>query len=939
MRFRVLGPLAVDGAPGPMQAPKSRLLLALLVSAAGEVLPLSRLEEWMWDGRPPSAGALRWQVHRLRTELGAELIVRENGGLRLRLDLDDADDADDVDAVQFEAGLHEGRRLLQAGRPKAAGDVLRGALALWRGTAYEGLLDVAPLADESRRLHRLERVALELRIASDLEIGRHAEAAVELADLVADDPLREHVRALQLRALAGSGRRAEALAAYDEARATLVRDLGLEPGDELRQLHRALLAGTPLEPARDERRTALFDEPAATLSEPAPAELPAASGTFTGRGDELQQLTHALLDRACQVIVVAGAGGSGKSTLAVHAAQRTREGFADGQLYVDLLGSTPGASPRSPLAVLQRFLRSLGDDRGAALQDLDEAAARFRSATSGRRVLILLDNARDAAQVRPLLPGSGTSTVVVTSRNPMATLDGATRLRLSQLDSAEARQLLERLLGSDRVAQDPEAADRLTALCDRLPMALCIAAARLAAHPTWTLRHFASRLEDRSRRLGELVQDDRAVRTGLGLALDDLDAAETRILLLVALLDVPDVTTPLTAALAAVPAVEAARTLETLGESHLLEEVGARRYVLHDLTRLVARERAEADLPRGDREDAVERALHWALASVRQAVVATGRGLNRLQRGLSPEEVLVTGAAFGSEVEAIDWLDAEVPGLLAATWQAIQGPARFHSAARGLGAAIFPALASRGMHAEQLAVMSGLLRISPKSADTAWIHLDVGNTHLQLGDPAAAERHGRQALEFFARAHDVANEAQGCGVVGLALNHQGRHTAAVDLLQRGVELARTVDNLGAAAGCANNLADTLIQLERFAEAVDAAELAMDLSRKVGRHRHETMSRLTLAEARMFSGDPEEALRLLPVVIERLRELREPIAEAVAHWRSGEALAMLARTAEARTERQASLDLLVQLDRLDREEAEALLRDPAPSAPAALLTPS
>src|SRR6185437_2748391 len=472
----------------------------------------------------------------------------------------------------------------------------------------------------------------------ELALGGHDQAVAEVRRLLADHPLREGLWLLLMRALDGAGRHAEALEAYGQARDAISGQLGVDPGAELRQLHADLLAKdtapagvitvsipggatppllgglpAPPDPPGPTRR----GRPAPALR---PAQLPADIADFTGRDEQVKRLSDLLSGTgatgdpgAVRIAVVAGSGGLGKTSLAVH---RVRRRFPDGQLYVDLLGAT--AAPLLPGDVLARFLRDLGVDGRDVPVDEDERAARYRTTLARRRMLVVLDNARDAAQVRPLLPGSALSAVLVTTRSRMPDLASTKLVDLNVLDDDEALKLFVKVVGEERAAAEPEATAELLDACAGLPLAIRICAARLVTRSGWTIRAMAGRLTDEHRRLDEMRAGDLAVRASFEVSFTSLPPSTDKqgidpalAFRLLGLWQGPSISAVAAAALFGVPEYSAEDALEVLVDTHLLESVTTDRYRFHDLLRVYAAERAEADLPAAERDAAVTRLLTW----------------------------------------------------------------------------------------------------------------------------------------------------------------------------------------------------------------------------------------------------------------------------------------------------------------------------------------
>lgn len=505
MRFRMLGPLLVDDGASwsAIRAAQQRLVAAILLLEAGRAVPVERLVDELWGERPPpsAAATVRGYMMRLRRLLGGgpggPLVTR---GLGYELVVEDSD----VDARVFAGLVASGRRALADGRPATAAAKLAHGLALWRGPALADVPASPAVTAEAERLGQLRLAALEDWLDVQLQLGRHADVVDEAQRLVAEHPLRERLWARLMLAQYRCGRRAEALAAYQRARRALVEELGLEPGPELRELQRAVLDGQP------ELLTPVHPGAAAVAAwaRVVPAQLPAETTAFSGRQAALAQLDSHLPDpeirRSPAMVAIAGTAGVGKTALAVHWAHRVRDRFPDGQLYLDLRGWAAGA-PLLPIDALAGFLPALGVPAAEVPDEVQQAAALYRSLLAGKRVLVVLDNARGPDQVRPLLPSGPGCMVVLTSRDQLSGLvarDGAVRLGLDALAPEEARILLARLLGAERVEAEPEAVAGLARLCGYLPLALRIAAANLADRQRTTVADYAAELAAGDR-LGE----------------------------------------------------------------------------------------------------------------------------------------------------------------------------------------------------------------------------------------------------------------------------------------------------------------------------------------------------------------------------------------------------------------------------------------------------
>ncbi|WP_103348552.1 BTAD domain-containing putative transcriptional regulator [Amycolatopsis sp. CA-128772] len=577
--FGVLGPLAVEGPPGhwvALRGERQRTLLAVLLLNAGRAVPADVLVEALWpDGPPKSATSnLHTYLSRLRERIDGLRV--EHGPLGYRLVVEPAE----LDLLGFRAAVAAGR---QAADPVAAAGHYRRALGLWRGPVLAGL-HVPRLDADVARLESERLAVFEDCVDAELTAGRHGELTGELQAVITEHPLRERPAAQLMTALHRAGQQGSALEVYRRLRATLIEELGVEPGAEARRVHAAVLRG---------------EDPVPRLP---PAvwpvcQLPPDIGDFTGRDTELAELTRVLgAGGGVPVAVLSGEPGAGKSTLAVRAAHRLRRQFPDGQLYVPLAGRDIGE-------VLADLLRALGVPGPAVPDDVRARAAVFRGRLSDRRVLVVLDDAVDPGHVRTLLPGTPGCAVLVTSRRRLSGLAGAHRLALGPLSGTDAAELLDRLAGA-RVARERADAERIITACARLPLALRIAGSRLAIRPHLRLGELADRLEDEVRRLDELTVSDLAVRSSIALSYEGLRPPARRAFRLLGRCRLADL--PAWAVTTLVDDPDADEAVEELVEASLLEArgpdpTGEGRYRMHDLVRLYAAELAEPSSAEGVR--------------------------------------------------------------------------------------------------------------------------------------------------------------------------------------------------------------------------------------------------------------------------------------------------------------------------------------------------
>jgi DNA-binding SARP family transcriptional activator/tetratricopeptide (TPR) repeat protein len=683
---RVLGPLEVRvaGAPLPLGPRKQQVVLAMLAVQAGQVVSLDELVDEVWPDAPPASAVanVRSYAASIRRSLEAvegrrDRLVRRGSGYQLSVA------PDELDLLAFSAQAGEGRRALRSGDLAAAVAAFRSGLACWRGPVFAGL-PLGPALTARVAVLEEERLALTEELADALlALDEPAEVARVLRQHVHSHPLRERAYGLLMKALCRLGDVAAALRTYADARSALVEQLGIEPGAELRRLHQSILDG---EAGAVERETAVAGQRSPVVR---PAELPADLVDFVARDAEVQQVVAMLSApgeaTAVPVCGVVGQAGVGKTSLAVHVGHRLRASFPDGQLFVDLRGAD--SHPLDPAEVLAQFLRKLGVPGEAVPLDVQERAALYRSLLADRRLLVLLDNVCDEDQVKPLLPGTPTCAVLVTSRYRLPGLVALASVDLGELDTDGGVALLEQTAGAARVRAERAAAERLTRICGGLPLALRIVGVKLAASPHRTLAALVERLAEERHRLDQLSHSGFAVRSSLDFSYHRLDPADQKLLRHMSLLDAPDFAAWTAAAVAgqAVPVLE--EGLDRLIAAHLVQiagtdVVGQVRYRMHDLVRVYARGRAEAEDPEPDRVAVVRQALHhWLGVATAGEEALFGNSyavqLGRAVCNAEPDQAALERASK----DPLAWIEAEraalvstlrqatTVGLLAECWQ------------------------------------------------------------------------------------------------------------------------------------------------------------------------------------------------------------------------------------------------------------------------------
>lgn len=921
MEFRILGAIeaSVDGRDVPLGGQRPRLLLAALLLNAGRTVGTEELVDAVWDTRPPSSARTQLAIHvsglrKAFAAAGATARVIETAGHGYRLDTTEVQ----VDAVTAERLVGEVRDGAAAPAPPAETvERLRSALALWRGKVLGGLRTPA-LEPAVRRLEELRLYAAEELFDIELAAGRHHELIGELSALLGEAPLRERMRAQLMTALWRAGRQAEALETYREGRRLLVDELGLEPGPDLRRLEEAILADDPPGAETD-----------AGAPRAVPAELPGDIAAFSGRAAEARELRRLLARPGGGPVVIAGPGGIGKSALAVHVAHQARESYPDGHLYVDLHGATPDRKPVEPGEVLGRFLRSLGVAVAAIPADAAGAAALFRTETDGKRLLVLLDNAAGAAQVRSLLPGSRSCAVIVTSRAPLGSLDGAAHLRLDVLPAGDSVALLARTAGAERVRAEPQAAETVVELCGGLPLALGIAGARLAARPHWPVRTLADRLGGERRRLAELAVDDQAVRTSFMVSYADLgDPDVARMFRVAFLLDGPEVSVPVAAAMAEVPPGRAEDLLDRLVDVQLAQARGPGRYRVHDLLRLFARERAAEEEPADARARGVRRGLECYLATVHR----TARLIDPIdtwRTDLVPRGLAHPGIPLGSRGQVDAWIGAERDNLMAAARRALTEDQP--ELAVGLVAGIHMSLEARGRWPEQLQLARIALEAAARTGDPRHRglgHNDLGWTLRALGRPAEAVEHFERAASAWRDAGHRVGVGLACHGAGAANRSLGRYAESMTLLHEARDLFHELGNQRREGAVLTAIGLTLQRTGRYAESVAAHEESVRLARHVGARLLETMALGNLAEAHRLSGDQDAATRRFEEALSTGRSsgYSGGYWEAEHLWGLG-----LTRGDHAYLSRSAAI--LHDLGLITEADRDRIERDPSPETPA------
>ncbi|MFE4519580.1 BTAD domain-containing putative transcriptional regulator [Kitasatospora sp. NPDC056783] len=915
----------MDGRRIAIGGPRQRTILALLLLSPDSVVSVDAMVEAVWQGVPPATARTQVAIciaglrKIFRAEgCGDELIATVHPGYQFNTR------GHRIDLPAFQRLAQEAEQAAGQRHTAEAAELYERALGLWRGPVLEGVTG-RPVEDEAGRLEEVRLACYEAAVELQLALGRHLDVIGTLTAVVREHPLRERARQSLMLAQYRAGRRAEAMETFREGRRQFIDELGLEPGTPLIQLHDAILRDDPAlslpdAPAPEPLEEAAPPPPAAD-TRPTPSFLPPNVPAFTGRGAET-----ALLDRLVEgrseeqppgIGLITGVAGVGKTGLAVHWAHRASGHFPDGRLYVDLCGHDETHEPTSAADVLSRFLRALGVPSEQIPADTGERTELYRSMLADRRVLVVLDNARTVGQIHPLLPGTGQCCVIVTSREPMEQLllrYGAVRVQLGVLPPAEAVELLNRIVPEDRIAADPEQAERLAELCDRLPLALRIAAARLASKAHWSVRHLVARLADERRRLDELSQGESQVRAGFALSYRYLAPDAAQLYRRLALLAAPDVTVWTAAALVDAHPFEAERLLEHLVDVQLLEVTGTDgtgqlRFRMQNLLRLFAAERARQEETEEDRAASLDRALRGYLTVAERAHRQEYGGDYSLIHGSTPRYPVDEPLLDELTATPLEWFEAERLSLIAAVDQAAGlGMDELAWDLAGCASVLFETrdyledwqyCCERALAATRAA---GNLRGEAATLES-------------LGGSWIRSRHVTEATDLLSQAlakFEQAGEDHGRGLALRSLavldRTQGDLSSAAVRLKEAVELFRAAGDLSSEAHVLGYLAQGELDLGRPEEALVYAEGAVAVAERVGETRGTAQALYRLGRALLALGRFEEAERRLHAVVRIVTAKEDLLGTVYARLGLGETLLRRGLAAEAHAELLEGLDV-------------------------------
>ena len=940
LRIGVLGPLRVWRGEtvvdlGPLQ---QRVVLAVLSLQAGRLVSRQQMINAVWGERPPKHAVNLVQRHisglrqalepdrQARTPSG--LLAWTDGGYLLTLT------PGALDLEVFESELARARAAQAAGHLPEAAQALGSALALWRGPVCDGLS--SPFLDaQGDRLAESRISVLEERIELDLTVGVHTDLIAELRDLVAVYPLRERLHGLLMLALYRADRQADALAAFREARRQLRDELGLEPGTPLQRLHQQILASDPnLLPAGTVEVTSAA---AAQIGahRPLPAQLPHRIPDFTGRDVEIGQLDallpHDRADATADVVitVIAGTAGVGKTALAIHWSHQVSGWFPDGQLYVNLRGFDPTGCAMKPAEAIRGFLDAFGVLPPEIPASLEAQAALYRSFLAGRRVLVVLDNAADADQVRPLLPGSPGCLVVVTSRDDLSGLivtDGARPVTVDLMTVREARQLLARRIGENRVLAETQAVDDIVALCARLPLALTLVAARAATHPGFLLSTLAAELREAGGSLDAFGSEDQAtnVRAVFSWSYQRLGAIGRRLFRLLGLHFGPDVATPAVASLAGMPKDQVRPALAELARAHLVTERIPGRFTVHDLLRAYATEVAHTH----DSEDYRYTARYRMLDHYVHTAYKADQLLNRHRdRPFTPADASagVTPESPADHKQALAWFESEHAVLLTALRQA-RG---FDTHSWQLAWALAPFFEYQGHWRDwrdsQGMALEASRRLSDKLAQ-ALSHRLLAGAFVQLICYDEARVHLEHALEMFGDLGDKTGQADVHRNLAWMLERQGLYREALPHAQQALALFQAAGHETGRARALNAVGWFYAQLGDYQQAIVCCRQALGLQREIDDHFGLAETYDSLGYAYRHLGHQKEATTCYQAAVDLYGELGDRYSEADTLVSLGDAHQTFEDSESARIAWQRALAILEQINHPRADRVRAKMRE-------------
>ncbi|WP_410673709.1 BTAD domain-containing putative transcriptional regulator [Amycolatopsis sp. cmx-4-68] len=804
----------------------------MLLLHVNEVVTVDRLVEGIWDEAVPQTAQAQmhnavWALRRAFTTAGGDgdTIITEPAGYRLVVP------DDGLDLYRFRTAIQAAEKAEANGCPEVAVAALVAAIGQWRGPAVAGLRANRAIDAAAAGLDEQYLVAVERLGALRLRLGQAEELVVPLIGLVNEHPFRESLRALLILTLAALGRQTEALAAYEEGRTLLADELGLDPGKQLREAHAQVLRGTAVEPVSGTPSRAL----------PRPRHLPAGPSDFVGRSADIEQvLADVRRDPAGPWVITAidGMGGIGKTALAVRLAELLAGDYPDGLYFIDLHGFSVKERPLAPEAALDILLRQAGVPVELIPAGLAERAEQWQSFAAGKRILVVLDNAADAAQVRSLLPGTDEGLVLVTSRRRLTTLEGGRPVSLNVLSSAEAVALFQRI--ADRPADDPAAVAEVVELCGRLPLALRIAGSRLRHRPAWSVTDLVERLRETRRRTHTLTVDDLSVYTTLRLSYESLPEGQRRTFRLLGVHPGQDFDRHAVAVLTGLTVDETEEQLESLCDCNLLMQPAAGRYQLHDLVRDCAKQLVESEETEASRREAAARLFDYYLYLADVHCAPMARKISRFEPHIPSGPVEVPPAR--NEVEAIALLDTEYQNLISVATRAQASGWPPHS--WQLPCVLRPYLERMNFRVAWLPLFEGAFVTAqqlddPRGKSSALANIAV--IRRELGQLTEAIELLKQALLISRAVGDQAGEAYQNSDLGITYLRIARYREARDCFGIALDLAEKLHSRRDIGVLINNLGFVAADLGEYPDALDRFQRALAINRKTGFRQGEALS--------------------------------------------------------------------------------------------------
>lgn len=910
MEFRLLGPMEImiDGRAVALAASRQQIALALLLLEARHVVSVDRIIDALWGEKPPRTA--RSQVHitisALRRLLGERVIVTRPPGYLINAP------PETIDLACFEKLTTSGTREAREQRiPDAVRD-LRAALALWRGPALEGLQSEVIQA-AATRLNEWRLSTYQDCLELELRLGRHQEVIGELTEAVAERPLNERFRGQLMLALYRGNRQADALKTFRAGREILQDELGLDPCAELCRLEQAILTRDaqinlpgPLRPA------GLPGEAAVT---PVPRQLPRTIADFTGREEILAEVSRVVTGQDTSVdppevpvVVLTGRGGVGKTTLAVRVAHLLSSEFPDGQLFWQPRSDNSNSST----SIVGHLLQSLGVNPDTMPPDLEGRSAMYRSVLAGLRVLVVIDGARDMNYIAPFLPGTRGCAAIVTCGRQVTELEGVHQIHVGPLDERSASTLLMTLIGARRVSAEPEAARELVRLCEGIPLALRVIAAKLSLRPHWPISHMVSQLRDETRRLDELDLHGAGIRATIAVAYDSLGESAQLLLRRLSLIGTADFASWVGAPLLDVDIEHAEHLLQQLVAAHLVEAAvtgdDVVRFHLHDLVRIYAVERCAEDESTADRLDTMRRLLScWLFISTNARRRIYG-GDFAVMHGTADHWPLPEDSMALLLRNPIEWFKVERSSLVTVIFQAAQlGLDELCWDLAGTAVTVFESgLYGDDWRNSHASALNAVRRTGNKRGEAALLY-SLGTLEASVR-MATANTYFEQSLKIFDEIGDTQGRALALSGLGLVSALEGDYDEALARYSQAIAGFREIEDLASEAYTLKSMAQISADRLGYAAAEHMLDDALSIARKLGAPRLTAQVEYALAEIQLRRGRAEQAVAALSSVLRLTREAGDIVGEAFALACMGNAQQMLGDLAGAESALGAALDL-------------------------------